>query len=230
MLLERLASWLAVPKHNGKAWRLTTHQGRKTFARFVALRDRSNLFALAEHLGHRERAVTDQGYGGSDYRLNEEIKAEIIEQSTTAWEHMLAAPGLGGKAGEQIVAKRPHFRGTRTKQDIKSYARMLVDAGLVLGVCDWGFCVYREGSSACLGNAAGPNPLTRQPSTCARCANFVVSDKHRSYWAEQERRCRQLLDDPSLPLQTLRIARERMQEAESLIGAIGAGLKDRDHG
>lgn len=219
-LLGRLSVWLELPPHEGKPWKLTTHQGRKTFARFAALRDRSALFALAQHLGHRERAVTDQSYSGSDYRLNEEIDAEILEQSAAAWEHMLAAPGLGGRAGAEIMAKRPRFRGARLKQDIKSYARTLVDAGLVLGVCDWGFCVYREKSSACLGNAAGPNPARREPSTCARCANFAVSTEHRPYWDSQVQRCEAMLNEPSLPMQTLRIARERMQEAQVLIRAI----------
>lgn len=229
LLLARLAVWLALPLHEGSTWVLTTHQGRKTFARFAALRDRSALFALAQQLGHRERVVTDQGYCGSDYRLNEEIEAEIMEQSAAAWEHMLAAPGLGGRAGEQIIARRPRFRGTRLKQDIKSYARTLVDAGLVLGVCDWGFCVYREGSSACLGNSAGPNPSRREPSTCARCANFVVSSEHRPYWASQVHQCEALLDEPSLPLQTLRIARERMKEAQAIIRSIDFPPKKGKH-
>jgi hypothetical protein len=30
------------------------------------------------------------------------------------------------------------------KNDIRTYARMLVEAGLVLGVCDYGYCVYRQ--------------------------------------------------------------------------------------
>lgn len=226
LLLARLSVWLALPQYQGKDWVLTTHQGRKTFARFAALRDRSALFALAQHLGHRERIVTDQGYCGSDYRLNEEIEAEILEQSVTAWEHMLAAPGLGGRAGAEVIARRPRFRGGRLKQDIKSYARMLVDAGLMLGVCDWGFCVYREDSSACLGNTIGPNSARREPATCARCTNFVVSNKHRPYWTEQVHRCEALLDDPLLPLQTLRIARERLQEAQALIRTIDASSRE----
>lgn len=224
-LLARLAVWLALPQYEGKAWKVTTHQGRKTFARFAALRDRSALFALAQQFGHRERAVTDQGYCGTDYRLNEEVEAEIMEQSTTAWEHMLAAPALGGRAGAEIIARRPRFRGSRLKQDIKSYARMLVDAGLVLGVCDWGFCVYREGTSACLGNATGPNPARREPSTCARCANFAVSSEHRPYWAEQVHRSEVLLEEPMLPLQTLRILRERIQQAQGLIRVIDESPK-----
>jgi integrase len=224
-LLQRFAAWLGLPQHQGKAWRLTTHQGRKTFARFAALRDGSALFALAQHLGHRERAVTDHAYAGSDYRLNQEIETEILEQSAAAWEHMLAAPGLGGRAGAEIMVKRPRFRGARLKQDLKSYARLLVDAGLVLGVCDWGFCVYREEHSACLGNALGPNPARREPSTCGHCKNFVVSRQHRPYWIEQADRHEALLNEPALPLQTLRIARERLGEARSVIRAIDAMSK-----
>jgi len=144
---------------------------------------------------------------------------------------MLAAPGLGGRAGAEIIAKRPRFRGARLKQDLKSYARLLVDAGLVLGVCDWGFCVYREEHSACLGNAVGPNPARREPSTCTHCRNFVVSVQHRPYWVEQLRRHEALLNEPALPMQTLRIARERLEEARSMIRAIDAEAnKESTHG
>ena len=230
-LLRRFAVWLGVPDYQGRVWRLSTHQGRKTFARFAALRDSSAMFALAQHLGHHERAVTDSGYAGTDYRLNQEIESEILEQSAAAWEHMLAAPGLGGRAGAEIMARRPRFRGARLKQDLKSYARLLVDAGLVLGVCDWGFCVYREEHSACLGNVIGPNPARREPSTCSHCKNFAVSAQHRSYWVEQIRRCEALLNEPALPIQTLRIARERLNEARSLIRAIDADAnKENKHG
>ena len=219
-LLRQFAVWLDLPSHDGQPWRLTTHQGRKTFVRFAALRDRSALFAIAQHLGHRERAVTDTNYCGSDYRLNQEIDAGILEQSVAAWEHMLATPALGGRAGQEIVGQRPRFRGARLKEEINSYARMLTDAGLTLGVCDWGFCVYREEHSACLGNAVGPNPTRREPSTCARCRNFVATPKHRPYWLDQVNRHQALLHEPALPLQTLRIARSRRDEARSMIRAI----------
>jgi hypothetical protein len=81
--LQRFAAWLGLA-HEDRPWRLSTHQGRKTFARFAALRDRTCLFALAQQLGHRERAETDHGYAGSDYRLNQEIDAEILQQSINA--------------------------------------------------------------------------------------------------------------------------------------------------
>jgi integrase len=220
LLLHRCSSWFDLPLHQGQRWRLSPHQGRKTFVRFAALRDRSALFALAQHLGHRERGITDSSYVGTDYRLNREIDAGILEQSVSAWEHMLSAPQLGGRAGAEILAKRPRFRGARMKQDLKRYARMLVDSGLTLGVCDWGFCVYRQEHSACLGSTTGPNALRREPSTCASCRNFAVSTQHRSFWLEQARRHEGLLNEPDLPTQTLKIARERLNEALAMVRSI----------
>jgi integrase len=218
--LARLATWLRLPDHEGQPWPLSTHQGRKTFARFVALRDRTGLFALAQHLGHRDRRMTDKGYVGNDYALQEEIEEHILEQSVSAWEQMLSAPTLGGRAGAHIMAKRPRFRGLKMKQDLRSFAQLLVQAGLTLGVCDWGFCVYRQEHSACLGSATEPNPIYREPSTCVRCRNYVVTEQHRSYWQEQVERHQALLNEPDLPRQTLKIARDRLTEATKVLRSI----------
>jgi len=224
--IRRLGIWLSLPTFDGRTWKLSTHQGRKTFARFAALRDRTALFALAQHLGHRDRAITDRGYVGQDYSLSREIGANILEQSVAAWEHMLSEPRLGGRAGQQIVAQRPRFHGAHMKQDIRSYARLLANAGLTLGLCDWGFCIYRQQHSACLGTALGPNPVRREPCTCSRCRNFVVSTEHRPYWEDQERRYKALLNEPALPRQTLQIARERLVEALAMLRSIDSRSKD----
>ena len=142
---------------------------------------------------------------------------------------MLSTPELGGRAGTEILAKRPQFRGVRMKDDLKTYARMLVEAGLVLGVCEYGYCVFRVETSACRGNAAGPNPVHREPSTCARCKNFAVSAAHRPYWLEQIRRCEALLHEPALPTQTLKIVRERLEEARAMLRSIDCATEER-HG
>jgi integrase len=223
--LAHLSAWLKLPIHEGTPWTLATHQGRKTFARFVALRDRTGLFALAQHLGHRDRSVTDKGYVGNDYALHEDIEQHILEQSVTAWEEMLTAPALGGRGGAHIMARRPHFRGRRMKQDLRSFARLLVQAGLTLGVCDWGYCIYRQEHSACFGGPSGPNPIFREPSTCGRCRNFVVTGKHRPYWEGQVERHRALLDEPDLPRQTLTLARERLTRATKIVSFLDSPPK-----
>jgi integrase len=225
-LIKRFARRLNLPRHQGKPWTLTTHQGRKTFARFVALRDRTSLFALAQHLGHRDRLITDASYVGTDYALQREIDAEVLEQSVDAWEHMLSTPHLGGRAGAELDASRPRFSGRTMKQDLKSYARLLAEAGLTLGVCDWGFCIYRQDYSACRGDAFGPSAERREPSTCARCKNFVATCAHGPYWQDQVERHEALLRNPALPTQTLKIARERLNEALSMTQSI-SGLAKR---
>jgi integrase len=227
--LARFGKWLALPAWEGRPWRLSSHQGRKSFARFAALRDRTSLYALAQHLGHRDRMNTDQGYAGTDYALGREIDRSVLEQSIDSWEHMLSAPILGGRAGEEILATRPRFHGTHMKQEVRAYARLLSEAGLSLGVCDWGFCAYRREHSACLGTVMGPNPVRREPSTCARCRNFVLSTRHRSYWEDQAQRYERLLREPMLPTQTLKIARQRLGEALGLLRAIDALPKESIH-
>jgi integrase len=228
--VNRFVQWLHVPRDRGRPWRFSSHQGRKTFARFIALRDRTALHALAQHLGHRDVRETDQGYVGTDYQLNEEIDAAVLDQSVSAWEQMLAAHSLAGRMGEEVLARRPRFRGARLKQKIRAYARVLAETGLTLGVCDWGYCVYREEFSACHGSATAPDPVRRDPSTCARCKNFAITDAHRPYWIEQVDRYERLLNDPALPTQTLKIARARLEEARSLLRSMGSPMKEKTRG
>jgi hypothetical protein len=162
--------------------------------------------------------------------LEREIRTDVLERSVAAWEHMLSTPQLGGRAGQEILANRPQFRGARMKGELQSYARTLVEAGLVLGVCDYGYCVYRQEYSACRGNSAGPNPVYREPSTCARCLNFAVSTPHRPYWLDQSQRCEALLKEPALPTQTLKIARERLEESRAVLASIDESTKKGGHG
>lgn len=224
--VNRFVKWLGVPRYKGRRWRFSSHQGRKTFARFVALRDRTAIYALAQHLGHRDMRQTDQAYVGTDYQLHREIETEVLDQSVSAWELMLSARTLGGRMGAEVLARRPRFRGSRVKQEIRAYARVLAETGLTLGVCEWGYCVYREEVSACHGSPTAPDPVRREPSTCARCKNFSLTDAHRPYWIEQVDRYQRLLNDPALPTQTLKIARTRLDEARALIRSMDSAPKE----
>ncbi|MDX2220367.1 MAG: hypothetical protein SF172_15225 [Burkholderiales bacterium] len=50
-------------------WHFTTHQFRRAFARFVAMRDKRGLLALSEQYGHVHWAITDTYYVGTDVDL-----------------------------------------------------------------------------------------------------------------------------------------------------------------
>ena len=101
-----------------------------------------------------------------------------------------------------------------------------------LGVFDWGYCVYRVETASCMGDNRGPNALWRPQSTCASCANFAVTERHRPVW--QARLDRNLaliadrrLDDPSLALANTRIA--ECQRILSDLSAAGEGHAQEIH-
>jgi hypothetical protein len=67
--------------------------------------------------------------------------------------------------------------------------------------------------------------VLREPSTCARCKNFSVTDAHRPYWEDQADRYQLLLNDAGLPTQTLKISRARLDEARSLLRSLDSSVK-----
>ena len=183
----KFAPFIDLPTYRGQPWHLSTHQGRKTFARFVARRDRTGLQALKEHFGHRSIVMTDQGYAGVDRELFELMAEETREEMAQAFAESLTAEKLGGKAGTEISARSP-FRGQAVEDGALEYARArLRDTNLTFEVCDFGLCYYNRSYSSCHGNDRGPNPVFRTESTCVGCRNFIVAPQHRPYWEKRRK-------------------------------------------
>ena len=223
-LNRHFAPFIGLPPHRGgHPWHLTTHQGRKTFARFVGRRDRTGLHALQAHFGHVSRIMTDRTYVGTDFELAELSDAQAMEETRAALEELLTTTSLAGKAGHLIAARSP-FRGRTRDGDVKQYVEfVLTESDMRLGACDWGYCVYRRESSACLGDDRGPNPALRTESTCITCANFAVTDKHRPVWEARHRRNLDLLLHPMLDAESRVLAQTRVTECERVLAGLDAG-------
>ncbi|WP_454798672.1 integrase [Novosphingobium lindaniclasticum] len=214
------APFIGLPLYEGEPWHLSTHQGRKTFARFVGKRDRTGLEALQAHLGHVTRAMTDRGYVGTDFQLDELIDRHAQEETRAALEEMLTASALGGKAGRRI-AERSRFRGRTRGDDVQAYVDFLMaETDVRLGVCDWGYCVYRPETSACFGGDAGPNPVLRTEATCSTCANFAVTPRHRPVWEDRRGRNLALLDQPNLNNGSRLLAETRVAECDRVLASL----------
>jgi integrase len=229
-LNRHFAPFIGLPPHrDGRPWHLTTHQGRKTFARFVGRRDRTGLHALQAHYGHVSRIMTDRAYVGTDFDLAELIDAQAMEETRAALEELLTATRLAGKGGHQIAARSP-FRGRTRDGDVQQYVEfILTESDMRLGACDWGYCVYRRESSACLGDDRDPNPALRTENTCITCANFAVTDRHRPVWETRWRRNLDLLAHPMLDEESRTLAQTRIAECERVLAALDAGpAGDRD--
>ena len=228
-LNERFAPFIDLPrKEDGSPWHLTTHQGRKTFARFVGKRDRTGLHALQHHFGHVTRIMTDSAYVGTDFDLGELVDAQTLEETRSALEELLTTSRLGGKAG-RLLSSRSRFRGRTRDGELAAYVDFLIeDSGMRLGVCDWGYCVYRAETAACMGDERGPNPLWRTESTCVSCANFAVTDRHRPVWQARLERNLTLIADQRLDEASLVLAKTRIAECERILSDLSA--TEESHG
>lgn len=217
------APFVALPDNaDGSAWHLTTHQGRKTFARFVGKRDRTGLHALQNHFGHATRIMTDSAYVGTDFDLGELVDAQTLEETRAALEELLTASHLGGKAGRMLSA-RSRFRGRTRDGELGGYVDFLIEeSGMRLGVCDWGYCVYRAESAACMGDERGPNPVWRTESVCMSCVNFAVTERHRPVWQARLDRNLALIADQRLDDASRALASTRIAECERILSDLSA--------
>lgn len=199
------------------------HRARKTFARFVVMRDKTALESLAHHYGHIYAAVLDRHYVGNDFRLDELIQAEDMDELRTGLSRMLNSTSIGGKAGENIMAVRDKIvstSGMRGKMTLDSLVEKLIQSGLILAPCDWGYCVYARELSKCKGNASGPNPIQRAPSVCASCANFAVANHHLPWWERRYSEQSEFLNREGLPEQTRRVVFAQLEMTEKILSSV----------
>lgn len=195
---------------------LHPHQARKTFAQFVVLRDKTALGSLAYHFGHVYESVTDGSYVGHDIELARLISAENRRELARCLTDLLSASAIGGRAGaalslqQKAMSKGHAFAGKRA---VAGMVERLIDQGVDLAPCNWGYCVYAKTFSACRGDDKGPNPVRRAPDVCATCANFAVTERHRPWWEERVRRDEAFLARPGIPAQTVAVVKRRMEQA-----------------
>jgi hypothetical protein len=217
--INDFARHVGIPDHDGKPWRFSTHQFRKTFARFIARRDRTQLLGLAEHFKHASVAMTARGYVGSDFDLHGLIDHEARAETAAALDRLLAAKRLGGKMGERIVAGNARFRGRAGEQVRRDYvAFILKETDLRIHACDYGWCVFQQETSRC-GGELQPNEAGRAPAVCLSCANMVIEAKHRDYWRDRQTRNAALLATANH--MTAAVLNEAIGQCERVLAQIG---------
>jgi integrase len=198
--------------------RLHPHQARKTFAKYVVLRDKRGLEALAQHYGHLYTSILDKFYVGTDFELHHLMDEESQKDLEAGLNDLLSCEILGGKAGEKLTKIREiantKYRG---KSVLDSIVKKMINEGVVLAPCDWGYCVYTKDQSACKGTDNAPNPIFREPNTCANCNNFAVTQKHKKWWEERVVRDEEFLKLKNLPEQSITIVQSRLNKSISVL-------------
>ncbi len=222
--INLFAARVGVPLFEGKPWVFTPHQFRKTFARFVARGDRSQLLALADHFKHVSVSMTSRSYVGTDFDLHELVDGEARAETALALDHLLSSDRLGGRMGERILARNHAFRGRAGEQVRRDYIDfVLAETDLRIRGCDYGWCVFQAEVALCGGEVA-PNEAGRSPSVCAKCSNLAVDDRHVPYWQDRRRKNLALWDQAS-PLARAVLA-EAVEECDRMLKRIEEGRDD----
>lgn len=223
--INDFARHVGVPDHEGKTWSFSTHQFRKTFARFVARRDRSQLLGLAEHFKHASVAMTARGYVGNDFDLHGLVDHESRAETAAALDRMLTSKRLAGRMGERIVAGNARFRGRAGEQVRRDYvAFILEETDLRVHACDYGWCVFQQETARCGGETA-PSEAGRAPAVCLSCANMVVEEQHADYWRDRRARNAALLSEAG-PM-TAAVLVEAIEQCDGVLVKLG-GQDERD--
>ncbi|WP_065091973.1 hypothetical protein [Rhizobium leucaenae] len=213
------ARHVGVPMHEGKPWAFSSHQFRKTFARFIARRDRSQLFGLAEHFKHASVAMTARGYVGSDFDLRQLIDHESRAETATALDRILLSDRLAGRMGERIVVGNARFRGRAGEQVRRDYIEfVLTETDLRIHACDYGWCVFQAETSRC-GGEEGPSEAGRSPSVCLSCANLVIEPRHAPYWRDRRDRNSDLLSRANT--MTAAVLTEAIEQCDTVLNRVG---------
>ncbi len=205
--------------------RLHPHAARKTFARFVVLRDKRSLEALAHHYGHVHRHFTDSNYVGSDIQLAEMIAEENRRDLAAGLTDILRSSNVAGRASKSLriagqeVKKNTSLRGRKT---ISTLVEKLIEEGVTLAPCDWGYCVYVQALSACRGDATGPNGLERAPDVCGSCNNFLVTETHRAWWEGRTRDSESFLARVDIGQQAQAVVSRRLKIAQKVLSTLNA--------
>lgn len=219
--LNALRDFLNLPDYHGEPWHLTTHQGRKTFSRFVARKDKTALYALQSQLGHVTRAMTDRGYVGSDTELLEDIIQENWTETQELLEHLFMQDSLGGKAGKRIEEQNPFQGRSKNPDEVHAFVQsILEDTEINIAPCEWGLCLYRSETARCGGDETGPNRIHANPSLCAGCQNLAVGPQHRPHWAKRKADDVEIRDHPHTDVYTRRFCEERIRESEAMLAQI----------
>ena len=158
-----------------RPWTFSSHQFRKTFARWIVIHHKVDMLPLRDHFKHVSVVMTDQYVG--DVELLELIGEAQIESAAYELGLCLNADRLAGAAGEELLRTNTRFRGEAGRPFAMEYAREMVGDGFIVLPNEYGICLYDAETARCHGDFARVGV-----ETCLRCANAILGPQHLPFW------------------------------------------------
>lgn len=169
-------------------WKLTSHQFRKTFARFVIRNDVSTIPALSQHYLHQSIVLTDVAYVGRNFELRDLISESVELDVSMFLLNMLDSDvPISGKFGDKVTSQRNSIGKLIGTDKNSMLGTLLSDVGLSIFNSDFGMCVHAANKSSCIKQPALPLHIASAPNTCFDCDNFCATIEHKNFWLERKR-------------------------------------------
>jgi hypothetical protein len=220
--LNKFANFIGLADATGWKGSLHSHMGRKLFARFVAMRDRSALGDLAVQYSHISAYSLDISYAKPGAEFRRLVKDELAQEMEMAVRDLVGIESnmiYTTKSGDLQSKSIVRFAGEiRSTKDVL----LLLGRGVKLIPCQWGVCNYNQELSACEGSKEEPNPEKKTPQVCSRCSNFLATPKHEIWWQQYYDDSLKWLSLSGLPAQTRHILTIRMQQADKILRVIAS--------
>ena len=160
-----------------RPWTFSSHQFRKTFARWIVIHHKVDMLALRDHFKHVSVIMTDRYVG--DVELRELIGDAQSEEAAYQLGQCMNSDRLAGKAGEELLRANGRFRGEAGRTAAMEYAKKMVADGFVVLNNEFGICLYAAETARCQGDLARVGV-----ETCLRCANAIFGPQHLPFWRE----------------------------------------------
>lgn len=206
-----------IPLHNGKVWRLTTRQFRRTLAWYIARRPGGSIVGAIAYRHHSIQMF--EGYAGtSESGFRAEVEAE---EALVRGEHLLAMieqhehAELRGPAAEEAfrrldaMDRSGAFAGT-VQTDPKRFQRLMRSKGPQVYPGKYVTCAFLLKKARCHASEDGPDVLSCQPFACGNVA--LTADNVREWEEELRLIDRDLNEGPLLPpLLVARLEEQRLK-------------------
>jgi hypothetical protein len=210
-MLQQFAEHINLPLVDGKVWKLSSRQFRRTLARWIARRPFGELAGMIQ-FKHLELA-TFEGYVGRDTNFCKDLAEEKLLSNIDLLEDLKHEAFAGTLAGPKAPELIDMFLGIAGNRRANDEAYMLKHLARTLYVGMFNLCFYDPAYAMCQQHIAVQERKAPIISHCQpdRCSNSCITKRHLSAYQSQLDESKRLLKTPKLSTPQ-RIALEQEKE------------------
>jgi integrase len=222
--LRLFARHVGAPLVDGKPWRLSTRQFRRTLARWIARRPFGEIAGMMQ-FKHIQMA-TFEGYVGSDPGWRKDLEQEKLIADIERLEDLEIDILNGTVAGPKGLELVESFRGIAGDRRDDDERYMLKHLAKTLFVGPFNLCFYEPAFALCQQHAPEKDRYTPITSHCQPnlCPNSCITKEHLPAWEAQLVEIQRLRKRPKLPEPQRAALDQEAAKIERIIAPLGKSV------